>query len=206
MLFEPCAASVIVTKCEGSVTNHDAWEGTVSEEQASCEVGTNLGETDYKRRLAYKCLGIRPQDVAPAPFFAINLKRIARCINRGARKDDPVSSRMHPLDYLGFSEDPEARKVFDAYRSVPASYRRLLPPEAFCHAAGIAPSHILEVVTIVAIRLGAIASSILAASMSPSVVGKTIAQALQPDGYKERLLLCKASGFVPTWGWKGYGF
>ena len=118
----------------------------VNEEQTPCpEDWMSEGQTDYKRSLAYRRLGIRPEDVQPAPFFALNLKRIARCITQGARKDDPASSRMHPLDYLGFSEDPVARKVLDAYRSVPASYRRLLPPEAFCHAAGVSPSHVLEV-------------------------------------------------------------
>ena len=172
----------------------------MSEEQVTCEVWTNVGQTDYKRHLAYRRLGIRPQDVQPAPFFAINLKRIARCINR---KD--ASSPTRPLDYLGMSEDPEARKVLEKYRSVPSSYRRLLPPEAFCHAAGVHPSHILEVVTVVAVRCGAIASTILAATMNPSVVEKTIERALQTDGFKERLLLCKATGLLPTWGWKNIG-
>jgi hypothetical protein len=153
--------------------------------------------------MACRRLGIRPQDVKPAPFFAINLKRIARCINQGAGKD--ASSPIRPLDYLGLSEDPEARKVWNAYRSVPASYRRLLPPEAFCHDAGVRPSHILEVVTVVAMRCGAIASTILAATMNPSIVEKTIERALQMDGFKEHLLLFKASGLVPTWGWKNSG-
>jgi hypothetical protein len=36
----------------------------------------------------------------------------------------------HAFDLLLGSEDPDARKLSDAYRSVPASYRRLLAPEA----------------------------------------------------------------------------
>jgi hypothetical protein len=152
-----------------------------------------LGVAFEARRLQ-ATLGVQVQ---PAPFFAINLRRIARRISQGARKD--ASSPIRPLDSLGLSEDPEARKVLEKYRSVPSSYRRLLPPEAFCHAAGVPPPHILEVVTIVAMRCGVIASTILAATMNPRVVKKTIEQALQTDGFKERLLLLKASGLVPTW-------
>jgi len=150
------------------------------------------GQTDYKRLLAYRHLGINPQDVERVPFLCTQLRRIARCINQG----NPASSHIRPLDYLGFSEDPEARKVWEAYASVPASYRRLLPPEAFCVAAGVSPSHILEVVTVVAVRLGAQASVVVAAVMHPRVVMKTVQRALQDDGFRERMVLHKAVGFI----------
>ena len=86
------------------------------------------------------------------------------------------------------------------YLSVPASYRRLLPVEAFCHAAGVSPWRILEAVTVVAVRQGAQASAVLAALVHPRVVEKTIERALQDDGTKERMMLHKAVGFLPTPG------
>ena len=88
----------------------------------------------------------------------------------------------------------------DVYLSVPESYRRLLPVEAFCLAAGVSPWRVLEGITVVAVRQGAQASAILAAVVHPSVVEKTVERALQDDGTKERMMLHKAVGFLPTRG------
>jgi hypothetical protein len=160
------------------------------------EVRAGLGQTAYKRQLAYACLGIDPKDVECAPFFRADLRRIARCVNQGRSQREAVP----PLDYLRSSEDPDARKVVDVYLSVPESYRRLLPAEAFCHAAGVSPWRVLEIITGLAVRLGSLGSSIVAAVMLPQVVMKTIDRALQDDGYKDRLMLHKAAGFLPSGG------
>src|SRR5260370_41538764 len=101
-------------------------------------VRTSAGQTDYKRELAYQRLGINPKDVQCIPFFATDLRRIARIV-RGVDKDSPPTAPVRALDFLECSEDPEARKVLEVYRSVPESYRRLLRPEDFCHAAGVSP-------------------------------------------------------------------
>lgn len=82
--------------------------------------------------------------------------------------------------------------------SVPESYRRLLPPEAFCHAAGVSPWRVLEIIAGVAVRQGAQASAIIAAIAHPRVVEKTIDMALQDDGTRERMMLHKAVGFLPS--------
>src|SRR5713101_7034363 len=115
----------------------------MSEEQTGPEVWTDEGQTGYKRQLAYRRLGISPEDVTCVPFLRADLRRIARHI-RSADKCSPLSLPIHPLDCLRSSEDPEARKVLDMFLSVPASYRRLLPVEAFCHAAGVSPLRVLE--------------------------------------------------------------
>ena len=41
-----------------------------------------LGETNYKRFLAYQRLGVRPQDVKIVPLFREQLKDLARCVSR----------------------------------------------------------------------------------------------------------------------------
>jgi hypothetical protein len=166
------------------------------------EVSTGVGQTDYKRSLAYQRLGISPKDVQPVPFFRNQLKRIARLMARDRDDLESSGARTGPLDYLRSSEDPEARKVLDVYSSVPQSYRRLLPPEAFCQVAGVSPRRVMEAITLVAVRETAQASALIAAVMSPRVVAKTVERALQENGAKERLILHKATGFVPTWGWK----
>ena len=161
----------------------------------SRESRTGYGQTAYKRRLAYERLGVNPNDVQTAAFFRINLRRIACYINQG-RGEQPI----HPFEYLRSSEDPDARKVADVYLSVPESYRRLLPAEAFCRAAGVSPERVLEIIAGVAVRLGAQASSVVATVMHPRVVMKTIERALRDDGYGDRLTLHRAVGFLPSRG------
>lgn len=161
-----------------------------------------LGQVNYKRWLAYKCLGLNPTQVKPVPFLRGNLRRIARLIHRGTAPDE----RTRPFDYLGFSYDPDARKVWDLYCSVPKSYRRLLPPEAFCQAAGVSASRILEIIAAIAVRQGADASTVVASILHLSVVQKTVDRALDDnnsEAVKYVEMLHKAAGFLPTWGWKG---
>jgi hypothetical protein len=168
-------------------------------EQVSSGTPRGYGQTAYKRQLAYAHLGIKPSDVRPAAFFRENLRRIGRLINQGPATDEVT----HPFDYLLWSADPDGRKVANAYSSVPESYRRLLPPEAFCHAAGVSPYHVLDVITSVAVRFGAQHSTALASIMLPDVVEEMINKALQPDGHKDRVLFFRLTEYLPArCGWK----
>jgi len=156
-------------------------------------------QTGYKRQLAYAHLGINAKDVKCMPFLHADLRRIARVI-RGVTHNDPSSLLVRPLDCLEFSDDPDARKVLSVYRSVPTSYRKLLPIEAYCLAAKVSPGQVLEFLTVIAVREGARASAILASILHPSVVKKTVERALQEDGAKERMMLHKAVGFLAVRG------
>ena len=170
----------------------------VSNEQnspESRESRTGYGQTAYKRRLAYERLGIDPHEVQTAPFFRTNLSRIARSINQG-RDERPI----HPIDYLCSSEGPDALKVAKVYLAVPESYRKLLPVEAYCQAAGVSPHRVLELITGLAVRFGAEISSILTGVMLPRVVRKTIERALGDKGTPERALMFRATGFLPPRG------
>jgi hypothetical protein len=158
-------------------------------------VRTSAGQTEYKRELAYQCLGINPKDVQCIPFFATQLRRIARTV-RGADKHSPHAAPVRALDFLEFSEDPEARKVLEVYRSVPESYRRLLRPEDFCHAAGVSPWRTLEIIATVVVRHEAQASAVIAALMRPRVVMKTVEMALRDEGIRDRVVFHKATGFL----------
>ncbi len=155
------------------------------------------GQTAYKRQLGYQSLGVNPKDVQCVPFLANQLRRIARAV-RGAGTDDPAAAPVRPLEYLRNCEDPEARKVLEAYEKVPESYRRLLRPEDFCHAAGVSPWRVLECITVVAVREGTQSSAIVASILVPRVVAKTVERALQDDGIRERTMLLKATGFLPA--------
>jgi hypothetical protein len=161
------------------------------------EAPTETGQTEYKRELAYRCLGINPKDVKCDPFLAVQLRRIARTV-RGASTDDRSVAPIRPLEYLGNSEDPDARKVVEAYYKVPESYRRLLRPEDFCHAAGVSPWRVLEFITVVAVREGTQSSAIVASILGPRVVAKTVEMALRDEGIRERRALLTATGSLPA--------
>jgi hypothetical protein len=143
------------------------------------------GQTDYKRALAYQMLGIDAKDVQRVPFFDAQLRKIAR-----------ASHVSCALASLAESNDPNGIKVYAAYLSIPESYRRLLPAEAFCHAAGLSPWLVLDAVTIAALRGGVMASALVGAINGPRVVQKTIDIALMDEGVRERIAFHKASGWI----------
>lgn len=172
-------------------------DAAVQDDREACcsQLLRATGQTAYKRDLAYRRLGITPNDVQYFPFLAIQFRRIARAASGGGM-EDPHASPVRPLEYLEFSDDPEARKVLEAYRSVPKSYRQLLRPEDYCHAAGVSPWKVLEIVAAVAVRQTGQAAAILGAMLYPRVVVKTIERALQPDAGRERLMIHNAVGFL----------
>jgi hypothetical protein len=178
----------------------------ISEIYLTREDREGLGETNYKRFLAYRCLGIRPQDVEIVPFFRFQLRDLARCVSRerhkgkGAQPGPPIG----PFSYLEYSSDPDAHKVLAAYNSVPRSYRRLLPPESFCVAAGVPPARVLEIVAAAVVKEGARITAVRAAVQQARVLDKTFEEALKDGGWRDRLVIHKATGAVPTWGWKEF--
>jgi hypothetical protein len=159
---------------------------TTESPRARPNVCRSESQTDYKRALGYQQLGVDPKNLQRVPFFAIQLKSIAR-----------AADVTRAFDLLQGSDDPDARKVSDAYLSVRASYRRLLAPEAFCLAAGVPPNRVLEIVTVIAVRRTGQTSTIVGALALPRVVEKTVKRALQDDGTRERAMLLKAMGFLP---------
>jgi hypothetical protein len=57
-------------------------------------------------------------------------------------------------------------------------------------------------IALVLLQNGGRLTSIRAAVEQGRVLGKTVERALQDDGWRERLMIHKATGFLPTWGWK----
>lgn len=135
------------------------------------------------------------------PLFRSQLTSLARCIRceRHKRKDTQPGSPIGPFSYLEHSGDPDARKVLTAYKSVQASHRRLLPLEAFCLAAAVPPSRVLELVAAAVVKEGARITAVRAAVAQARVLCKTVERALHNEGWRERLTVHKAMGLVPTW-------
>lgn len=181
------------------------------------------GSVEDRRLSAYRALGLRVEDVRAAPQITPQLRAISAVLRRedqprvttrvfGDGDDLPVTettthtpprgpgadvARSWPW-YLETCEDPSARKVLESYYSTLKSYRSVLPIEAFCVAAGVSPFRILELLTGALVRVGATASTIVAAVNHPRVVQKTVDMALTDDGHDDRSDLHKAVGFLPT--------
>jgi hypothetical protein len=106
--------------------------------------------------------------------------------------------------YLASSDHADARKVLQVYYSIPRNLRMnrsnhpIIPLEAYCVAANVSPLSILAILTGEIVRLGAQASTIIAAINHPRVVQKSVEMALTDEGIEDRNLLSKATGFLPT--------
>jgi hypothetical protein len=163
-------------------------------------------------------LGVSPAMLADAPSITPQLRMIAKTI-KGAgqpRHHDPITGKLPPKtpeaygsgadlliawpEYLSASDAIEARKVREAYYSIPSYMRKRLRIETFCVAAGVSPLTILEILTATLVRLGAQASRVIAAVNHPRVVAKTVEMALTDTGVSDRNVLHKHAGFLPTPG------
>lgn len=171
---------------------------------------------------AYDYLGISAIAVSLAPQITPQLRMIAKTIRRDDHPNqrptwktkelattEPPAPRALPYGpgadlvtswphYLASSESADAKKLLLVLYSVPAAHRRSLPIEAYCVAAGVSPLTILGILTGEVVRLGAQASTIIAAVNHPRVVQKSVDMALTDEGIDDRTLLAKATGFLPS--------
>jgi hypothetical protein len=175
------------------------------------------------RNRAYFELSITPEQVALAPQVTPQLRAITRTLKRAGQHKitrkiisreethELVEDTKHTLPYgpglditqswphyLSSSDHADAKKVLLTYHGIQVSLRKVLPIEAFCVAAGVSPLTILGILTGEIVRMGAQASTIIAAVNHPRVVQKSVEMALTDDGLADRTLLAKATGFLPT--------
>lgn len=153
----------------------------------------------------------------PAALHDIELRRekayAALAIDRTLLHElTPISSQLRmlgsklkkrnlpssPYYYLKCTEAPEARRVVELYYGVAKRSRDLIPIEAYCLAASVHPLTLLNIIVTACSRVSAQTSQMLAAITHPQVVEKTIERALTDDGYDDRVILHKATGFLPT--------
>lgn len=70
--------------------------------------------------------------------------------------------------------------------------------DTICQAKGVDPFHFLGVVCEAAVKYRDNASLIIAALSMPNVIERSVKTALTKDGFKDRELLAKHSGFIPV--------
>lgn len=165
-------------------------------------------------------LGLRADWAIGVSAITPALRDISATIRRSARqttrknKKLPLDKQLpieHAMPYgisadllhswpqiLAMSESPDALRVLAMYRRIPKGMSEHLPIEAFCVAAKYSPQALLGDITGILVRQGATASAIITAVNQARVVQKTVDMALTDEGFSDRELFHKATGFLPT--------
>jgi hypothetical protein len=105
------------------------------------------------------------------------------------------------LEYLHASDRPEARKILDLWDETSTTYRRVLPFEAFCVAAGVQPKTMFGIVAVQICFQGGDAANGLASITRGDAVDAWIERARTPGGWRERRMLMQQVGFLPAGKW-----
>ena len=105
------------------------------------------------------------------------------------------------LEYLRASDRPEAREILELWVSTSTTYRRVLPFEAFCVAAGVKPMDMFVIVAMQICFEGGDAEKALASITRGDAVDGWLERARTPGGWRERRMLAQQIGFVPAGKW-----
>lgn len=153
------------------------------------------------RRLEYALakLGIQTADVWSKPRITPHIDELRLILqNISYTSGENLNLPESIFDVLETSDDPDARKVLEKYYSIPITLRNGLQIEAFCVAAGVPTLRVLELIVGAIVHMNHRLSEAIANVASPAVVRKTVEMALLPEGSKDRELIHKATGFIPT--------
>jgi hypothetical protein len=111
-----------------------------------------------------------------------------------------IGPRLKVMETLKFSSDPSARSLLDKYLAIPPTVRCQLPIEAICLAARVDPTQILGCLILAARDASRAESALKTAMEHPAVIDSTVrsAKLIGPDGVKDREMMHKAVGWLPT--------
>jgi hypothetical protein len=102
-----------------------------------------------------------------------------------------------PYYYLKCAPGASAARIVELYYGLPKHLRNLAPIEAYCLAARVNTVDALDMINRAAQMVSRQMSATLAAVTHPQVVEKTIEMALTDEGIDDRMVLHKATGFIP---------
>lgn len=143
---------------------------------------TSNKPADHKRD-AYTLLCIEPHEVDSAPRISHLLKAAG------------IYSTV--FDILSGSEEPEARKLVEMRARLNKRQARVVPFEAYCVAAEIAPKKAFGIISQETMDQCGQVSVLLAKAAHPKVVQATIESAITLDGVADRKMLHQHESFVP---------
>jgi hypothetical protein len=143
-------------------------------------------------KIAFKMLDVLPEELLQLPQITPQLKQISK-----RAKIRPQLTKSWPI-YLSFSEDPQITYMIKLYYGLKEYYANLLPIEAYCQRAGINPKKVLKILNYTVSEARMQESSVVTAMRHPDVVTATINNALTPEGVQDRVIIHKATGYLPT--------
>lgn len=129
-------------------------------------------------------LGISPDDLELSPKIEHLFKGIG--------------GQERIFEYLGGSEDKDARTLLDLRKRLNERQRRHVPFEAYCIAAGLSVKKVFGLISAEAMDQEEMAKQLLFRVRHTEVLQATIDNALDPLGSTDRNMLHKAAGFVPV--------
>lgn len=136
-----------------------------------------------------KKLGLDPSLLAYRPYsWTVDLRENLDLTVAGAAQ------------LLGMSDSPEAVAWMKVWNTPELDQmdHNMLPLEAYCLAAKVSPSTISDIVLAMKVRRAQARSVAKTAARHPDVVEKTIDFAMLPGGEKDREMVHKAAGWLPT--------
>lgn len=104
---------------------------------------------------------------------------------------------IHYVDLAARNGNPDMAKVIKVYKALPAKERNAIMPEQLCDQCNLLPADLFGAVCKELWRTSAGASSIIAATATPDVIGATAFYARHPEFSKDRELFLRATGMLP---------
>lgn len=94
--------------------------------------------------------------------------------------------------------DKEMQRVMQAYNGLSRREQNQIIPEALCDLAGVKPRDLFAAVQTQLFDIGAQEAAVIVAVNQPRIVEKSAQLARTKAGFREREMLLKTTGFLPT--------
>jgi len=100
--------------------------------------------------------------------------------------------------HLAVHIEPELAPIVEDFDKLNSGLKASVSIDEICAVRGVDPLHFIAVVGEAALKFGNNGAILIAALHFPAVIGKSVKEAMTSKGFKDRELLAKHHGFVPT--------
>jgi hypothetical protein len=100
-------------------------------------------------------------------------------------------------EYLRGNEDPDAIKFMEKWDSISLDDKECIGFEGVCAAAGVPGKKLFGIIVSEALTEGESKMALHTALKAPAVIAATLKRALTDEGHREKVLVAKASGWLP---------
>lgn len=107
-------------------------------------------------------------------------------------------ARFMEFARLAIHIEPGLAPVVESYEGLTHWKRAAVSIDELCMYHGIDPIHFIGVVGEAAYKYANNSAILIAALQFPDVIARSVKEALTPEGFKDRELLAKHAGFIPT--------